>query len=50
MPQRGKRGKGKAILSLKEQRFERELLAIKEGLAKAKRQKKYDKTIERIDH
>ncbi len=43
-----KEAKGKAILSLKEQRFERELLAIKEGLAKAKRQKKYDKTIERI--
>ncbi len=40
--------KEKAILFLKEQRFEQELLAIKEGLAKTKRQKKYDKIIERI--
>ena len=43
-----KEAKGKAILSRKEQRFEQGLLAIKEGLAKVKRQKKYDKTIERI--
>ena len=43
-----KEAKEKAILSLKEQRFEQELLAIKEGLAKTKRQKKYDKIIERI--
>ena len=43
-----KEAKEKAILLLKEQRFEQELSAIKEGLAKAKRQKKYDKIIERI--
>jgi hypothetical protein len=43
-----KEAKEKAILLLKEQRFERELSSIKEGLAKAKRQKKYDKIIERI--
>lgn len=43
-----KEAKEKAILSLKEQRFEQELLAIKEGLEKAKRQKKYDTIIERI--
>ncbi len=43
-----KEAKEKAILSLKEQRFEQELLAIKEGLEKTKRQKKYDKIIERI--
>ncbi|MBE7445017.1 MAG: hypothetical protein HS132_07130 [Planctomycetia bacterium] len=43
-----KEAKGKAIPSRKEQRFEQGLLAIKEGLAKVKRQKKYDKTIERI--
>ena len=43
-----KEAKGKAILSLKEQRFEQELLAIKEGLEKAKREKKYDTIIERI--
>ena len=43
-----KEAKEKAILSLKEQRFEQELLAIKEGLEKTKRQKKYDTIIERI--
>ena len=35
-----KEAKGKAILFRKEQRFEQGLLAIKEGLAKVKRQKK----------
>ena len=43
-----KEAKEKAILSLKEQRSEPELLAIKEGLEKTKRQKKYDTIIERI--
>ena len=43
-----KEAKEKAILSLKEQRFEQELASIKEGLEKTKRQKKYDKILERI--
>ena len=43
-----KEAKEKAILLLKEQRFEQELVSIKEGLEKTKRQKKYDKIIERI--
>ncbi len=43
-----KEAKEKAILLLKEQRFEQELASIKEGLEKTKRQKKYDKIIERI--
>ncbi|QII11971.1 hypothetical protein KsCSTR_25920 [Candidatus Kuenenia stuttgartiensis] len=43
-----KEAKEKSILSLKEQRFEEALSAIKEGLEKPKRQKKYDTIIERI--
>ena len=43
-----KEAKEKSILSLKEQRFEQALSAIKEGLEKPKRQKKYDTIIERI--
>lgn len=43
-----KEAKEKSILLLKEQRFEQELTSIKEGLAKAKIRKKYDKIIERI--
>ncbi|MGQ3684569.1 MAG: IS1634 family transposase [Candidatus Loosdrechtia sp.] len=43
-----KEAKEKAMLFQKEQRFEQELLSIREGLSKAKRQRKYDKIIERI--
>lgn len=43
-----KEAKEKSILFLKEQRFEQELVSIKEGLVKTKRQKNYDKIIERI--
>ena len=43
-----KEAKESAILSRREQRFEQELLAIKEGLVKKKTLKKYDKIMERI--
>ena len=43
-----KEAKEKAILSLKEQKYEQEPASIREGLEKTKRQKKYDKIIERI--
>lgn len=43
-----KEAKESAILLRREQKFEQELMAIKEGLEKKKTQKKYDKIIERI--